>query len=66
MTEKDAPEGRRVFRATNPRADRSSENPHHLRMWFDVGEARQQLEIRLTVEDADKLQRYLRKHIRGD
>ena len=60
----DAPEGRQIFYATNPRADRVS-GKQRVRMWFEVNEG-QQIEIRLSVADADNLQEYLRKHVSGE
>ena len=62
MTGKDTSEGHQIVHATNPRADRVKENHNLVRVWFDV--AGGVLEIRLSLADADNLQRYLSKHAR--
>ena len=50
-----------LFHATNPRAEALTED--QVRVWFAVKYEDKELEIRLSLKDANVLKRYLKKQL---
>ena len=50
-----------LFHATNPRAEALTED--QVRVWFAVKDEDKELEILLSLEDANVLKRYLKKQL---